>query len=226
MTRRLFVVCVLSACLVGCQSQKEASDADAVYNAQVAHALQHKQENDSKRRTTIAFESGATAQTCGEYLRLVGGSALKEGVNNQQAKGDYLLCEVLALVGNRKLGPARMDIAFGQSLATRLDIRSFSSSLFQMLDEKKYTLSHIDVKAVKAESTSVTYETRDWYYRLELVATLDVNNNGKTDWVLWLADEAKSGNYRQYQTLIVLDVSDSGTMSAVPYAVTMNAKTK
>lgn len=76
-----------------------------------------------------------------------------------------------------------------------------------MLDEQKHSLNQLDEKAVKGESTTVIHETADGHYRLELVATLDVNNNGKADWVLWLADEAKSGNYRQYQTLIAYDVA-------------------
>ena len=85
-----------------------------------------------------------------------------------------------------------------------------------MLDEKKFSLKQLGANAVKTEATSASYETTDWHYRLEWVATLDANNNGKADWVLWLADEAKDGNYRQYQTLVIYDVSVTGLLSAVP----------
>ena len=54
------------------------------------------------------------------------------------------------------------------------------------------------------------------HFRLEVVATLDPNNNAKPDWVLWLADEARPGNYRQYQALVIYDVSDSGPLRAAP----------
>jgi hypothetical protein len=218
------MVCALGAILVACQGQQDVAGTGSVYNDQVAKALQQRRDADTRKRAMLAFDSGATAQTCGEYLRLLANSTLKEDVNNQIAKGEYLLCEVLAMIGDKKLGAGRQDVAFGQALAARLDLRSFPSSLFQTLDEKKHSLSQLDTNAVSVEPTGAAYETNDWRFRLELVATLDVNNNGKPDWVVWLADEAKSGNYRQYQTLIAHDVGDTGSINAVPYAVTMNAK--
>lgn len=223
MTRIVFLVCALSVVLVACPGQQGVA-AGSVYNDQVAKALQQRRDADTRTRATLMFDSGATARFCSEYLRLLAASTLKEDVNNQIAKGEYLLCEVLAMVGDRKLDAGRQDVTFGQALTTRLDLRSFPSSLFQALDENKHSLSRLDTKAIKVEPTRATYETKDWHFRLELVATLDVNNNGKPDWILWLADEAKSGNYRQYQTLIAHDVSDTGTINVVPYAVTMNAK--
>lgn len=224
MTRIVFLVCALGVALAACQGQQGMAAAGFVYNDQVAKALQQRHDADTRTRATLTFDSGATARSCGEYLRLLTGSILKEDVNNQIAKGEYLLCEVLAMVGDRKLDAGRQDVTFGQALTTRLDLRSFPSSLFQTLDEKKYSLSRLDTKAIKVEPTRATYETKDWHFRLELVATLDVNDNGKPDWVLWLTDEAKSGNYRQYQTLIAHDVSDTGPINVVSYAVTMNAK--
>ena len=80
----------------------------------------------------------------------------------------------------------------------------FPSSLSQVLDEHKYSLNQLDGAAVKLEPTVAVYETKDTHYRLEVVAILDINNNAQTDWLLWLADEARTGNYRQYQTLIIL----------------------
>lgn len=223
MTRNLSFVLALSFFLAACQGRQEVTTVDAVYSSELANALQQ-QEISNKKRAMLVFDSGATAQTCDEYLRLLAGAALKEEVNNQLAKGDYLLCEVLAMVGDKKLGAGPRSVTFGTALANRLDLRSFPSSLFQMLDKQKHSLSQLDAKAIKVDSTTVTYETEDWHFRLELVATLDVNNNGKADWVLWLADEAKSGNYRQYQTLVVYDVSDTGPMHAAPYTVKMNAQ--
>lgn len=61
------------------------------------------------------------------------------------------------------------------------------------------------------------YETKDTHYRLEVVATLDINNNAKTDRLLWLADEARTGIYRQYRTLIIYDVRNSGALRATPF---------
>lgn len=219
MKRNLLFLFIMSFFLAACLARNEAAAVGSVYTDDVAAALQQRATN--KKLAILVFESGATAQTCDEYMRLIAVTTLKEGVNNQLAKGEYLLCEVLAIVGDKKLSPGRQDVGYGQILATRLDLRSFPSSLFQMLDEKKYSLSLLDAKSLKVLPTVVTYETADWRYSLKLVATLDVNNNGKTDWVLWLADEAKSGNYRQYQTLIIYDVGDTGKLTAVTFEATL-----
>lgn len=226
MTRKPFFIFVLSVFLAACQNHNEVTVVGAVYDDEVMHALQQPQENDNKKRTPIVFDTGEIAQTCSEYLHLIAGAALKEDTYNQVVKSEYLLCEVLAIIGNRKLSAGRQDVTFGQALATRLDLRSFPSSLHQMLDKQKHSLNQLDEKAVKAESTAVIYETEDWHYRLDLVATLDVNNNGKADWILWLINEAKSGSYRQYQTLIAHDVSATDLISAAPYVATMAAQHK
>lgn len=226
MIRIPFFVFASSVFLMACQSQNESAVIGAVYNEEVMNALRKPQESYNKKRTPIIFDAGTTAQTCGEYLHLIAGEVIKEDVNNQMVKSEYLLCDMLAIVGDKKPDAGRQGVTFGQTLAMRLDLRSFPSSLSQMLDEQKHSLNQLDEKAVKAESTAVIYETADWHYRLELVATLDVNNNGKADWVLWLADEAKSGNYRQYQTLIAYDVRVTDLISAVPYVATMGAQPK
>ena len=212
MTSNLFFVTALSVLLVACQGQYEG----AAYNSEVIKALQQRQETLKQKRTALQFHSGSSAQTCEEYLRLSATETLKEDVANQLVKSEYLVCDVLALVGEQKLISGHPDSDLGRMLAERVDLRSFPSSLHQMLDEKRFSLKQFDAKAVKTEATAARYETKDWHYRLELVATLDANNNGKADWVLWLADEAKDGNYRQYQTLVIYDVSVTGLLSAVP----------
>ena len=98
MIRKLFAVCALSVFLGACQGQQEAAIAGSVYSDQVVNALQQRRDNDNKKRASLTFDSGATAQTCGEYLRLMAVSVLKEDVNNQIARSEYLLCDVLAMI--------------------------------------------------------------------------------------------------------------------------------
>ena len=216
MIKNLTFVVLLSVSMLGCEVRDKAP-VGAVYNRELADALQRRDVFD-KERAALTFDSGAVAHTCGEYLRLVGSSPIKEGVTNQLAKGEYLLCDVLALIGDKKLAAGAQDVAFGQALATRLDLRTLPSSLSQMLDEHEYSLNRLDGAAVKLEPTAAVYETKDTHYRLEVVAALDINNNAKTDWLVWLADEARTGNYRQYQTLIIYDVSESGPLRASLYS--------
>ena len=217
MTRKLFFVTAFSVLLAACQGQHEG----VAYNVEVIKALQQHEATLKQKRTELQFDSGASAQTCEDYLRLSATETLKEDVANQLVKSEYLVCDVLALVGKKKLGSGHPDGNFGQVLAERVDLRSFPSSLHQMLDEKKFSLKQLGTNAVKKDARAASYDTQDWHYRLELVATLDVNNNGKADWVVWLADEAKDGNYRQYQTLVIHDVSKTGLLNAVPYVYKM-----
>ena len=74
-----------------------------------------------------------------------------------------------------------------------------------MLDEKKHTLNKL-TGDLKLGVNSASVESNDWRYALELVAVTDINKNGTADWIIWLIDEAKTGNYRAYQTLIAFDV--------------------
>lgn len=217
MTRHIILAVATIAFLTACQTKADAPVLVTIYKDDVVSGIKRYRETYNKKRVAIEFESGLVAETCDTYNRLMKATALKEGVNNQIAKSDYLICDVLAIVGNKKHGEGAKGNVYGPLLAGRLDLRSFPSSLFQVLDEKKYAFIHFDSSTVKTESTSVTYETPDWHYKLEVVAVLDVDNNGTLDWVMWLADEAKVGNYRNYQTLIAYDVAMEGTIRATPY---------
>lgn len=213
MTRRSLVFTGFAVLLSACQTPYEG----AVYNSVVMQAMQQRGETLKRQRATLQFESDASARTCDEYLRLIATGRVKEGVANELVKSEYLVCDVVALAGAQKLGRRHPGDRLGQALAERVDLRSFPSSLHQMLDEKKFSLKLLDAQAVTTDATSASYDTQDWHYRLELVAALDANGNGKPDWVVWLTDEAREGNYRHYQTLVIYDVPETGRLRAVPY---------
>ena len=187
-----------------------------VYKAEAAAALKNRQNTYSKRRTVVEFESGAKAETCSAYIQLARKSRLKEDVNNQFAKSEYLICDLLAVVSDKKVEEGN-NSGYGLRLASGLDFRSFPSSLFQALDENRRTLTQFDATVLQIGNTFVIYETPDWRYKVEVIASLDINNNNKVDWVIWMSDEAKSGNYRSYETIIAYDVADTGEFSASQY---------
>lgn len=213
-----YVLSVVAVLLTGCVAQSKVPDVVILLNNDATKAISRYSEAVSKKRVPVEFDSGEKADTCESYMRLAAKSTLKEDVANQLGKSEYLMCDVLAIVGNRKTiaGDIHKTSAYGTALASRLDLRTFPSSLFHMLDEKRHTLTQLNAKAVTT-TTSASSETDDWRYRLELVAVLDVDKNGKLDWVLWLSDESKQGNYRSYQTLIASDVTESGVIGAKPY---------
>lgn len=213
------VLSAVTVLLSGCVAQSKVPDVVILLNDDAAKAVSRYSEAVSKKRVPVEFDSGEKADSCESYMRLAAKSTLKEDVANQLGKSEYLMCDILDIVGNRKIiaGDIHITTAYGTALASRLDLRTFPSSLFQMLDENKYTLAQLNARAVKTTTTSVSSETDEWRYRLELVAVLDVDKNGKLDWVMWLSDESKPGNYRGYQTLIAYDVAQSGVIGAKPY---------
>ncbi|MBI5750625.1 MAG: hypothetical protein HZA59_00585 [Hydrogenophilales bacterium] len=217
MTWKLILAVMAIAFQAACQTRIDAPVAVTIYGDGVLNGVKQYSETIHKKRGVIEFESGLAAETCETYSRLIKEAVPKEGVSNQIAKSDYLICDVLEIIGNKKYREGARENEYGHLLAARLDLRSFSSSLFQRLGEKKFAFNHFDAGTVKTNSTSVTYETPDWHYKLEIVAVLDLNNNGKPDWVMWLADEAKVGNYRNYQTLVAYDVATEGAIRATPF---------
>ncbi|MGD9386414.1 MAG: hypothetical protein PVF28_07655, partial [Thioalkalispiraceae bacterium] len=140
---------------------------------------------------------------------------IKEGVNNQIIKNEYLECDVLSLLGDSSFTREKQKVSTGEALATRLDLRTFPSSLFRRVDDNAYTLKQVAGKQTSSTQHTVVYETDDWFYRLEVVAQADLNKNGEPDWIVWLFDEAKTGNYRSYQTLIIYDPAKQDKLKAV-----------
>ena len=111
MRRNILLVFCGAVLLAACQGRQDVAVVGTVYNSDVANALQQYQGNATKKRAELVFDSDATAQSCDEYLRLIATSPLKEDVNNQLAKGEYLLCEVPAIIGNKQLSAGRQDVS-------------------------------------------------------------------------------------------------------------------
>jgi len=199
-------------------ARKANSDSPTIiFNQDVAEAIKNYKVNYSRTRSEIEFENGRKVSDCKGYID-ASPSRLKEGINNQIIMSEYLHCDVLSLIGNAPFSLVKDSVLYGKFLASRLDLRSFPSSLSQRLDDKRHTFNAVAGTAIKTELTSVSFESDDWHYRLELVASADVDRNGKNDWIVWWIDESRTGNYRAYQTLIIYDIDMIvETLTAVAY---------
>jgi hypothetical protein len=206
-----------SLSLAACQANRPVAPAIMVYDDTLVPLLQDYTGAINQKRATLEFATGEKAGDCASYIQMSKTTSLKEDVNNQLVKSEYLVCDVLALIGKRGFNAGGKGAEFGKVLATRLDLRSYPSSLAQMVDDNKNTLAQLDAKLLITKPAAVIYETTEWHYQLKLVAVSDLNNNAKPDWLIWLADETKNGNYRNYQTLVAYDVADHGLIVAVPY---------
>lgn len=170
-------------------------------------------------RTELLFSNGNAAKNCSTYFDLVSRYEVDESVNNMAVKSEYLICDALEILSKKSVGTIRKtaDFRFGEELSSRLDLRTFPSSLFNASDDKKYNLQSMYSKNVTSKGSVTVAETPDWIFRLEVVAVTQVNNNETPDWIVWLTDESKSGNYRAYKTLVIYDPTNQPNYSAVPY---------
>ena len=206
--RKLAVIILFS--FAAFAAEINAAPETKIYNQQVREAYQHYASTLTEKRNDLVFENGDKANDCNTYLKASKASAIGEGVNNQIIKGEYLVCDVLSLLGKRQFIIPKIMPKIGERLATQVDLRSFPSSVFPQLNDRKFTLSKLTGK-LTVGATAVSLDSVDWHYTIEVVATADINNNGKTDWIFWLVDEARMGNYRGYQTLVAYDVGAKDT---------------
>lgn len=214
MTKWFLVFLAQLVGITGCSDHPANGTSVEIYNDRLGSQYLNYDTAWREKRSDIMFENGEGADDCASYVALFKKSKLKEGVNNQLIRSEYLVCEALYLIGDGHSVMHERSNTSGATLASGLDIGSFSSSLFQMTDDDKRTLEQMVPGQLSSEGNHVVYQLADWVYRLEVVAAGDIDGNGKTDWLIWLSDESKTGNYRSYQTLISYDIPSSGLLTA------------
>ena len=167
-------------------------------------------------RLPLRFESGEVVRDCKDYLEQRKHAEVAEGVNNRIAMQDYLICDTMAVLaadGGVVERPSNDD--FGEQLRDRLDLSSFPSSLHQLALDYP-VLADLKAMTVHADGPAVVAESADWFFKLEVVALADVNHDGHPDWIVWLTDEARGGNYRDYAVLVIPDGDQTGRLHAMP----------
>ncbi len=65
---------------------------------------------------------------------------------------------------------------------------------------------------------SASIEDKRASISFSVVAELDIDQDGKLDWIIWLADESREGNYRGYSTFIVSNIERKGLLDANAYS--------
>ncbi|RZJ62464.1 MAG: hypothetical protein EON49_02160 [Acidovorax sp.] len=186
-----------------------------VTHPDLAVALQDLKTSLYRSRTPLAFDNGTSANNCAEYSNLVLTSAPQESVNNASIQSEYLVCDAVSYIASDpftvELTPPRARTAGrAQALFERLDLRSFPSSLHNRTDERAHTLKTL-LASGKVTSTGSTLEvdTSDQFFALQVVAvvrrpaTKGAAKPRSVEWIVWVTDERKDGNYRSYSTLIV-----------------------
>ena len=211
---KIYLIFISSIVLISCNAEQDLSSEKNihnhyVYNSSVSNSLHNFNKAFNKLRTELEFESGVKVNNCKSYEKQIITSQLKDGINNQIVKSEYLICDALILLGNKAYDYHNTDTIMANLLAEKLDLRSFPSSLRPQLDNKNKTFKNLAGTNLLVKDNRIVYETTDWHYKTEIIAVADFNHNNKNDWLLWFSDESKTGNYRGYQTLIVYDIEES-----------------
>lgn len=212
---------IAAALAAGCGHNRprggSASDAPEILSSDLRTALANKGAAMSAMRPVLALNDGTTVRTCTDYLRARrAGAAAAETTEARLAASAYVDCGALDAVRCAKRGATGAPASAGEELANRLDLRQVRTSLGPRLDDRTYTLAMLGAP-LQVSETGVNLSTDDWTFALRVVALADVDADGHADWVVWMTDEAHTGTYRDYETLVVFDPDKPGPLRAVKW---------
>ncbi|WDD97192.1 hypothetical protein [Thalassomonas actiniarum] len=217
MSIRTIILLPALTLLFSCATNEEALP--YIENKQLVEAYKHLASSLSQTRKPLLYQGGHQATNCRDYIKLATKHNLDETLYNQTVKSEYLVCDALDILSRSGgVSPVPTDVStVGEQLLTQLDLRSFPSSLYRASSEHSHTLKSLYPGKTSASGTIASFNSKDWSFTLEVVAITRVNNNEFPDWIVWVLDEAKTGNYRGYSTLIIYDPNTQQSMKGSLY---------
>jgi hypothetical protein len=205
----LAVVALLNAVLAGCAGTSGVQILDPALRAAYVQPTTW-----DKPRSPLRFQSGSVATTCADYARLRCAGGVGEDTKDRLAASEYVVCDQLALL---RMGRAsqRGPQDRGQMLARSLDLRTFPSALRPRVTDQAFRLRDFPDLALTTTEREVVAHSPDFNHGFSVDAVLDVDGDGTEDWLLSHFDEAVTGNYRAYDTLVVLAARQGADLRAV-----------
>ncbi|WP_075187710.1 hypothetical protein [Teredinibacter haidensis] len=201
----------------GCTTTNTNQEASIILNS-TKQACAAPEATFTKIRNPILFTSGEQANTCLSYFDLKQSSEIDEDVNNMIAAQDYVICDTVKAVqhaSKNRFESSGINTA-GAHMAERIVLDSFPSSLFQRTDADHKTEKQIFGSNLNIGRYSVVADTPEWHYGLQLHAVLDINGDGLEDWIIWLTDRAKNGDYSVVAGFYVISVANKGPLKMMP----------
>lgn len=169
-------------------------------------------------QTALRFDNGDVANNFLQYSNLLSAGAPDESARSAEIRGEYLVCDAVRLLGVQPfiLTQAALPANAVRALYERLDLRTFPSSLRNRADDRTHTLKTLlALGTVTMTRDTVEVETDKQFFSLKIVAvvTRPSTQGGvqrqQKEWIVWVGDELKDGNYKSYRTLIVRASNDS-----------------
>ncbi|SBS40037.1 hypothetical protein MSP8887_04143 [Marinomonas spartinae] len=211
-----FLIFLLSLSITGCTMVKKNKEVPLILNAKLYHSYTNLNKTLALKRTPLLFSGGREVDNCRTYDKLTLEKNIDESLYNQQIKSEYLVCDALEILSKSTLEYHKIDDnpKFGKELLSRLDLRSFPSSLNRKSRGKFHTLKMLYPNQASSSNNIVELQTKKWNFSLDIVAVTYVNNNSDPDLIVWVSDESKTGNYKGYSTIVVYDVNKPGLLKA------------
>lgn len=216
-----YAVFVIGVFLLGalvapaCQAQQVAT---RIFDADLAKAFKNYDQSLAEKKTPLLFESGKEVETCAGYLSEKKNSTVKSDVPNMLYASEYVICDELAALKNATITKKKAVDSikiYGKEIYNRLNIADVPSSLIEGNSEKVILLKDkISKNSFRVTKYAVESETPEWSFAVAIVAVTDCDGDGKPDWILQVADEAKEGNYRLYSVWLVRGVTEKGVLDA------------
>ena len=214
------ILFILSLCvLAGCSTMPKTPDSTYILNTDLSDSYKNIKSALSQKRSKLLFDNGKAANNCHRYFALHSKYTLDESLHNQQVKSEYLMCDALKILsdssGISSIKPKPSSL--GKVLLSKLDLRTFPSSLNRLCSKKPCTLKSLHSHHSSFSGNVAKYEDEDWVFTLEVVAVANLNANSTPDWIVWVADESKAGNYKGYSTIILYDPDEKTLFKATTF---------
>ena len=98
-----------------------------IYHPLVREAIASFEETVKQLRASIEFNNGEKVNNCIDYLKLTEVLEIVDTAENMLAQKEYLVCDAVGLIGKRQYTLPKLMPKIGKEIASRLDLRSFSS---------------------------------------------------------------------------------------------------
>ncbi len=128
------------------------------------------------------------------------------------------MCDELSAISRFGLYAGQIQYeGIGERILRDLDLRSFPNSLQRLANNNSFTLKKIFPDQSSARGNVAIFDTDDWVLTLKVVAIINDHKTPYSDWVMQVADESKSGNYRSYATYIIYGIQNDAVLTAAAY---------
>ena len=213
-----WTACLLFFVLFGAASFNTSAQAK-IFDAKLAAAYKNYDKSIAEKKTPLLFESGKEVVNCAEYATEKKNSTVKSDFANMLYASEYLICDALKILkeadGKKNATGEQSAMNYGKEIYNRLDIGNLPSSLVEGVSKNPVFLKNKLTKSrPKVTKYRIESETPQWFFAVRTVAEVDCDGIGVKDLILQIVDEARTGNYRNYSTWLVMNAGKTGVLKA------------